>query len=120
MMRLNPATMGDPRLQIGEDKMNHRQVVLRFLGVPPEREGVVSVAHRWASDRSNPCSRPGRGAPKETDCVAGHIGFELRCAKRRFISLTSRASSGSRYPSQTVAVSTGEYTDHGASAHGRL
>jgi hypothetical protein len=47
MMRLDPAVMGaiDPRLQIGEDKMDHRQVLLRLLRVTPEREGVMPVAH---------------------------------------------------------------------------
>src|SRR6202140_251874 len=47
MMRLNPAVMGaiDPRLQVGEDKMNHWQMFLCLLGVTPEREGVVPVAH---------------------------------------------------------------------------
>jgi hypothetical protein len=29
----------------------------------------------------------------ESDCVAGHIGFELRCAKRKFISLNFQQSS---------------------------
>jgi hypothetical protein len=28
----------------------------------------------------------------ETDCMAGHIGFELRCAERKFISLRCRVS----------------------------
>jgi hypothetical protein len=41
----------------------------------------------------------------ETDCVAGHIGFELRCAERKFISLTSRPNSVLRETAQTVAVS---------------
>jgi hypothetical protein len=41
----------------------------------------------------------------ETDCVAGHIGFELRCAERKFISLTSRAVSDSGDMAQTLAVS---------------
>jgi len=31
----------------------------------------------------------------ETDCVAGHIGLELRCAERKFISLRCRVSSNS-------------------------
>jgi hypothetical protein len=34
----------------------------------------------------------------ETDCVAGHIGLELRCAKRKFISLRSPANSDSVEP----------------------
>ena len=41
----------------------------------------------------------------ETDCVAGHIGFELRCAERKFISLTSRGCLDSGDSAQTVAVS---------------
>ena len=47
MMRFDPAVMGaiDPRLQIGEDKMDHRQVLLRLLGVTTERKRVVPVAH---------------------------------------------------------------------------
>ena len=40
----------------------------------------------------------------ETDCVAGHVGFELRCAERKFISLTSRVSSDSGAPAETAAV----------------
>jgi hypothetical protein len=38
----------------------------------------------------------------ETDCVAEHIGFELRCAERKFISLNIRQGSDSREPTQTV------------------
>src|SRR5580700_8714768 len=41
----------------------------------------------------------------ETDCVAGHIGFELRCAERKFIPLTSRAVSDSGDMAHTLAVS---------------
>jgi hypothetical protein len=41
----------------------------------------------------------------ETDCMAGHIGLELRCAERKFISLTSRPNSDWRDIAQTVAVS---------------
>jgi hypothetical protein len=37
--------------------------------------------------------------------VAGHIGLELRCAERKFISLTSRPNSDLRDIAQTVAVS---------------
>jgi hypothetical protein len=40
----------------------------------------------------------------ETDCM-GHIGFELRCAERKFISLTSRPNLDLRDTAQTVAVS---------------
>jgi hypothetical protein len=40
----------------------------------------------------------------ETDCVAGHIGFELRCAERKFISLTSRVSSDLGGLDQTAVV----------------
>jgi hypothetical protein len=41
----------------------------------------------------------------ETDCVAGHIGFELRCAERKIISLRYRVSSDLRGAAQTAAVS---------------
>jgi hypothetical protein len=36
-----------------------------------------------------------RRAP-QTDCVAEHVGFELRCAERKIISLTSRPNSDLR------------------------
>jgi hypothetical protein len=36
--------------------------------------------------------------------VADHIGFELRCAERKFISLTCRVSSDSGAPAETAAV----------------
>jgi hypothetical protein len=39
----------------------------------------------------------------ETDCVVGHIGLELRCANRKFISLRRRRSWVLPDPSQTVA-----------------
>jgi hypothetical protein len=35
----------DPRLQIGEDKVDHRQVLLSLLGITPESERVVPIAH---------------------------------------------------------------------------
>jgi hypothetical protein len=41
----------------------------------------------------------------ETDCVAGVVGFELRCAERKFISLRCRVSSDSGAPAETAAVS---------------
>jgi hypothetical protein len=41
----------------------------------------------------------------ETDCVAGHIGFELRCAERMFISLRNRRASDLRRGAQTFAPS---------------
>jgi hypothetical protein len=42
----------------------------------------------------------------ETDCVAGVVGFELRCAQRKFISLRCRVSSDSGAPAETAAVPT--------------
>jgi hypothetical protein len=42
---------------------------------------------------------------QETDCMPGHVGFELRCAERKFISLTSRASLDLGDMVQTVASS---------------
>jgi hypothetical protein len=41
---------------------------------------------------------------RETDCMAGHIGLELRCAERKFISLTCRAVSDSGASAETIAV----------------
>jgi hypothetical protein len=40
----------------------------------------------------------------EIDCVAGVVGFELRCAERKFISLRCRVSSDSGAPAETAAV----------------
>jgi hypothetical protein len=37
--------------------------------------------------------------------VAGHIGFELRCEERKFISLNIRQYSDSPEPAQTVLLS---------------
>src|SRR5580704_215008 len=47
MMGLYPAVMSaiDPRLQIGKDKMDHRQMLLRLVGITPERERIMSVAN---------------------------------------------------------------------------
>jgi hypothetical protein len=47
MMRLDPAMVGaiDPRLQIGEDKMDHRQVLLRLLRIASKRERVMSISN---------------------------------------------------------------------------
>src|ERR1700730_14748265 len=40
----------------------------------------------------------------ETDCMAGVVGLELRCAERKFISLTRRAVSHSSASAETAAV----------------
>ena len=80
--------------------------------------GVMGVGGLWpgqpAGRRSGGqvCRRQRRGDGRgwcgggrrfvETDCVAGQIGLELRCAERKFISLTSRASSDSGDSAQTV------------------
>jgi hypothetical protein len=40
----------------------------------------------------------------ETDCVAGVIGLELRCAERRFISLKRRAVLDSCASAETAGV----------------
>src|ERR1700730_17990041 len=47
MTRFYPAVVSavDPRLQVGEDKMDHRQVLLRLLWVASQRERVVPIAH---------------------------------------------------------------------------
>ena len=47
---------------------------------------------------------PGRTHIAETDCVAGVVGLELRCAERIFISLRCRVSSDSGAPAETAAV----------------
>src|SRR5580704_18468254 len=62
-----------------------------------------------ADSVSSPCGLMagwcGRDTTRETDCVAGVVGFELRCAERKFISLTSRPNLDLRDTAQTVAVS---------------
>jgi hypothetical protein len=40
----------------------------------------------------------------ETVCVAGVVGFELRCAERKFISLRCRVISDSSASAETAAV----------------
>src|SRR5438105_10598816 len=47
MTGLNPTVMGtiDPRLQIGEDKMDHRQMLLCLFRITSERKGVMLIAH---------------------------------------------------------------------------
>src|SRR5580704_17024539 len=61
-----------------------------------------------ADSVSSPCGLMagwcGRVTIRETDCVAGHIGFELRCAERKFISLGYRVSSDLRGAAQTAAI----------------
>jgi hypothetical protein len=65
--------------------------------------GLASaVSQRWPYRGQHQSRRP--GFPRETDCVAGHVGFELRCAERKFISLTCLASSDSDDTAQTAAV----------------
>ena len=58
----------------------------------------------------HPCLRydplpmsPGRAHISETDCMAGVIGLELRCAERKFISLTSRVVWDSATSAETAA-----------------
>src|SRR5580700_7451768 len=48
-----------------------------------------------------PC--PEMTAPR-LHCVAGVVGFELRCAERKSISLRCRVSSDSGAPAETAAV----------------
>jgi hypothetical protein len=46
MTRLNSTMMSaiDPRLQVGEDKMDHRQMFLCFFRVAPKREYIMPIA----------------------------------------------------------------------------
>jgi hypothetical protein len=67
-------------------------------------------AHRGDRLHTSPAgTKPIRRTPgnptAETDSVAGHIGFELRCAGRIFISLRCRRSSELLGLAQTVAPS---------------
>jgi hypothetical protein len=47
MTRFDPAVVSaiDPCLQIGEDKVDHRQVLFRLLWITPKRERIVPLAH---------------------------------------------------------------------------
>src|SRR4029077_16091254 len=47
MVRLDTAMMGaiDPCLQIGEDKVDHRQMLFRFFWVVTKRERSVAISH---------------------------------------------------------------------------
>jgi hypothetical protein len=49
--------------------------------------------------------------PAETDSVAGHIGFELRCAERKFISFEHSAMFGFAGPMETVLSPHFAFTD---------
>jgi hypothetical protein len=77
---------------------------------PPPANGSLksSSARRWRKSCRPERSRPDLTAVAlhigETDCVAGVVGFELRCAERIFISLRCRVSSDSGAPAETAAV----------------
>ena len=47
MTRFDPAMVGaiNPCLQVGEDKMDHRQMLFRLLWIAPEGKRIVYVIH---------------------------------------------------------------------------
>jgi hypothetical protein len=76
---------------------------------PAQRDGTSRRAARRRHPArelfGRPAGRLNRHGPcaAETDSVAGHIGFELRCAERIFIFLRNRKGSNLRKTVQTVA-----------------
>jgi len=64
MTRFDSAVMGaiDPRLQIGEDKMDHRQVFFRLPRVAPEDKRTVLVPHGGKTVISLPAVSANDGA----------------------------------------------------------
>src|ERR1700675_4909803 len=110
MMRLNPAVMGaiDPCLQIGEDKMNHRQVLLRFLRVPTEREGVVFVANLSKIAVPMPSVRADGGPRRHI--ILDECSERIGVAARKMI----LHRSGARYDAETETASVSEYPDRDA------
>jgi|HubBroStandDraft_6_1064221.scaffolds.fasta_scaffold201574_2 hypothetical protein len=84
----------DPKTLIGKDS--------QFSG--GDCAGFDVLASASAVRQYHPDAVRERAA--ETDCVAGVVGFELRCAQRKFISLRCRVSSDSGAPAETAAVPT--------------
>src|SRR5580704_2529181 len=71
----------------------------------PARADVKRSQGRLAAESEAMTGSRGLGnVAAETDCVAGVVGFELRCAERKFISLRCRVSSDSGTPAETAAV----------------
>ena len=64
MTRFYPAVMSaiDPRLQIREDKMDHRQMLFRLLWVTPKDKRIVFIAHSGKVVISLPAIRANNGA----------------------------------------------------------
>jgi hypothetical protein len=84
---------------------NDRGQFGRALGIG---EGARTRFELYALSRRGPgyalSSARIRKAGGETDCMAGVVGYELRCAERKIISLRCRVSSDSGAPAETAAV----------------
>ena len=83
--RFNPAVVSaiDPRLQVREDKMDHRQVLLCLLWVTPEREHVVPIAHSSKVVISLPAISANNGAWRHIVIDESAKRFDIATRKRR-------------------------------------
>jgi len=85
MTRLDTTVMSaiDPRLQIGEDKMDHRQVLLCLLWVAPKRKNIVPIAHSGKVIISLPAIRADNGSRGHVVTDESGKRFDVATRKRR-------------------------------------
>jgi hypothetical protein len=84
MTRFDPAVVSavDPRLQIGEDKMDHRQMLLCLIRVAPKRESIVSISHSGNVIISLPAISADNGATRYIFRDEGGKCFDVAARKR--------------------------------------
>ena len=77
-MALDAPVMGsiDPRLEVREDEMNHREMRFGLIGIATEDQGIVPVAQAWQVIVASPSIGPDDGSAG--DIVGGKGGDVFR------------------------------------------
>jgi hypothetical protein len=98
----------DPCLQVGEDKMDHRQVLLCLLRIAPERESVMSIPNLTKAAIPLPAVSADGGACRYAILDEGRKRISIAAGKR----IIRLFDAGDNAESETASIS--EFLDRNA------
>lgn len=104
----------DPRLQIGEDKMDHRQMFLRLLRIAPKRERVMSIPNLAKAAIPLPAVSADGGACRYAILDEGRKRISIAAGKR----IARLFDAGDNAEPETASIS--EFLDRNAAFMGIL
>src|SRR3984893_18315577 len=116
MTGLDTAVMGaiDPRLQIGKDKVDHRQMLFRLLRIAPKRERVMSIPNLAKAAIPMPAVSADGGACRYAVLDEGSKRISIAAGKR----IIRLFDAGDNAEPETASIS--EFLDRNAACVGIL